>query len=94
MAVAELNKGMKVEAIQPEKKQEPLGTVVITPRPEKVRMILTAPHATRDDVNPTTENGVRVISEGEVLFEGTALFGFSILDKAIAGGKARLERVQ
>lgn len=91
MAVTELNKGFRQEAIQPEKKQEPLGTVVVVPKPEKVRMVLVDSHSTRDDVNGG-ELRVRTLPQGEVLFEGTALLGFSVLDKAIAAGKARLER--
>lgn len=69
-----------------------LGTVVVVPKPERVRLVLVDGMFVRDDVNGGEKN-VRPLNVGEVILEGTALYGFACLDKAIAGAKCKLERV-
>lgn len=72
--------------------KKPLGTVVVVPKPERVRIVVTDEIHTRDDVNGG-EKRVRTLKFGDVILEGTALAGFACLDKAIAAGKCRLERM-
>lgn len=86
-----MNRTIDKPAVKPEAKKE-LGTVVIVPKPERVRVVVTDEMFIRDDVNGGEKN-VRQINIGEVILEGTALFGFPCIDKAIASGKCRLERM-
>ena len=63
---------------------------LVCPKRESVRLIVTGLQSVRDDNAP---GQVRELQPGTVILEGAAVYGFKALDKAIAAGKIRLEKV-